>query len=310
VTQDVAREAVESPSAAGVPAGRRFRDLKPVGIPRDGTHVFIATMDCGPSGATVQVAAKVRRFIRGPETDDDREVYFLRRLPRHPRILRLRESWFDELRQVVVIVLDDGIMTLADWLEVGRIGEVPAGEIIRIMIELVEGAEVLERCGVIHGDLKMCNVMFQGGHVKLSDFDSAVTFGEGRPPPGTWHLAAPEIVLGELATSQSDVYSLGLMALGLMAGRELLPLTPGDPWSDTMGVNAAKRRIRSYARMSAPRPRRRALYGARRGRAPAATDEVRLRNLWSLIMDMVQPDPRRRPRIAEVMSELREIDMM
>jgi eukaryotic-like serine/threonine-protein kinase len=94
---------------------------------------------------------------------------------------------------------------------------------------------------VLHRDLKPANVFFTAeGEVKLLDFGLAELFdgktGLGEPGSptlaGTPRYMAPELFRGELATPQSDLYSLGVVLYELCTGA--LPSSarakdPGQP---------------------------------------------------------------------------------
>jgi len=94
------------------------------------------------------------------------------------------------------------------------------GMAVAILRECLEGIAALHRGGVIHCDLKPSNVMVKRtGQVKIIDIGSA--FWVGRPPAGqpcTLEYAAPEILMGQRATPQSDLASLGYMLIEMLSG--------------------------------------------------------------------------------------------
>ncbi|WP_245768609.1 bifunctional serine/threonine-protein kinase/formylglycine-generating enzyme family protein [Stigmatella aurantiaca] len=115
----------------------------------------------------------------------------------------------------------------------------------RVMgLGMARGLAAAHRQGVLHRDLKPANVFLTAeGEVKLLDFGLAELF-DGKPgsgTPGTRTLAgtprymAPELFQGQLATPQSDLYSLGVVLYELCTGalpsppRALRPKGNGPP---------------------------------------------------------------------------------
>src|SRR5262249_53205231 len=76
--------------------------------------------------------------------------------------------------------------------------------------------------GVIHRDIKPENIMVGGfGEVYLLDWGIAATVGDGHSHTlvGTPAYLAPEMVLGEPLTAQTDVYLLGATLHEILTGR-------------------------------------------------------------------------------------------
>ena len=82
--------------------------------------------------------------------------------------------------------------------------------------QILQGVEYLHRENIVHRDIKGSNIMRDTcGHVKLADFGSAKKiFSETSEKNRTSYLygtapwAAPEILRGESAQSQSDIWSV------------------------------------------------------------------------------------------------------
>lgn len=105
----------------------------------------------------------------------------------------------------------------------------PKLETIRGIIEQVaKGLRAMHRMDILHQDLKPDNVMIdQTGTVKIIDFGSARVAGiveahvteEQSEILGTALYTAPEYFLGDLGTSRSDLYSLGVLAYHMLSGK-------------------------------------------------------------------------------------------
>jgi eukaryotic-like serine/threonine-protein kinase len=122
----------------------------------------------------------------------------------------------------------------------------------RVMgLGMARGLAAAHRQGVLHRDLKPANVFLTTeGEVKLLDFGLAELFDgkTGIGAPGTRTLAgtprymAPELFQGQLATPQSDLYSLGVVLYELCTGalppqhRVLRPGGDGQPEALPPGV--------------------------------------------------------------------------
>lgn len=100
-----------------------------------------------------------------------------------------------------------------------------AGEVVDITINICRALEAAHEQGIIHRDLKPENVaLTTTGAVKLMDFGLARITGKTRLTQqgtfmGTVAYLAPEIILGQEASPQSDLYALGVMLYEMSAGR-------------------------------------------------------------------------------------------
>ena len=113
--------------------------------------------------------------------------------------------------------------TLAEEVRLG--GPRSAGAIARIGRELCGALTAVHDAGLLHHDLKAQNVMrTQDGRIVLADFGAGQDSrgsgpGAGSPPLiGTPAYLAPEVLGGQPATIQSEVYSLGVLLYHLATG--------------------------------------------------------------------------------------------
>jgi eukaryotic-like serine/threonine-protein kinase len=100
-------------------------------------------------------------------------------------------------------------------------GPFGAREAALIGQDLCRALVAVHGAGLVHGDLKAENVLReQGGRVVLMDFGAGRALG--RPAPhgdlaGTPMYLAPEVLNGEPATAQSDIFSLGVLLYHLVS---------------------------------------------------------------------------------------------
>lgn len=106
-------------------------------------------------------------------------------------------------------------------------------EVRNIVEQIAMGLYALHRHEMLHQDLRPNNIMIdKTGTVKLIDFGSVRVAGVAEISNsttqqhilGTAQYTAPEYFLGEAGTTQSDLFSLGVIAYQMLSGR--LPYGP------------------------------------------------------------------------------------
>ena len=120
---------------------------------------------------------------------------------------------------------------LSSQLESGPLSQAAAADFGR---QIATGMAAAHEAGVVHGDLKPANVMITpNGTVKIMDFglarrvaptnrsaDTQVWTGSSTTGlSGTPGYMAPEQACGELSTTASDVFALGLIIYEMLTGR-------------------------------------------------------------------------------------------
>ena len=123
----------------------------------------------------------------------------------------------------IVMEYCDGV-TLAALLE--QHGAVPPDVGCAILVKVCCGLEAAHAANLVHRDIKPANIIFtrQGG-VKLADFGLAKTVDaiqlvtQHGKVIGTPAYMSPEQTRGDDVGPQSDVFSLGVVAYELLAGR-------------------------------------------------------------------------------------------
>lgn len=136
----------------------------------------------------------------------------------HPNIVPIYGADVHDGRAGIWMKLVNG-KTLKDILiEQGPFGAEEAAGIGRTLCRAL--ATVHGR-GFVHRDIKAQNVMREvGGAIVLMDFGAGHALGNGVPAStlGSPAYLAPEVLRGERPSSQSDIYSLGVLLYHLVSG--------------------------------------------------------------------------------------------
>jgi serine/threonine protein kinase len=154
----------------------------------------------------------------------------------HPNVVTVLEVGSVAGRLYFTMELIEG-MTLKEHLRDHDLTEL---EGVQILCQLVDGLVAAHECGIGHRDLKPANLMLVTSQaryglglkdefdvvVKITDFglaqqidmDKSEVMRGGRFL-GTAKYVAPEVVMGAEPTLKSDVFSLGIMAFTMFAGR-------------------------------------------------------------------------------------------
>ena len=154
-----------------------------------------------------------------------REIEIAARL-QHPNILPLLDSGDADGFLYYVMPYVTG-QSLRERL--GREGELPIHEAVRLITEVVDALAHAHEHGVVHRDIKPDNVMLSGRHALVADFGVAKAISEatGRSTVTTLGVAVgtPAYMSPEQAAAdphidhRSDIYAVGAMAYELLTGR-------------------------------------------------------------------------------------------
>lgn len=104
-------------------------------------------------------------------------------------------------------------------------GKLASDEAMRIIAEVLSGLIDAHQQGIVHRDLKPSNLMMtKSGKVVIMDFGIAKAANQVRMTRagmmvGTLEYASPEQLRGEDVGTQSDLYSLGIVAFELLTGQ-------------------------------------------------------------------------------------------
>lgn len=192
---------------------------------------------------------------------------------------------FLDLPDCPVIVMEYVDGTALDQ-QLKRRGPPPLPETLRLAGALVDAVGHMHRRGILHRDLKTTNVkVTHDGVLKLLDFGIAKDPGSPALTAtgnviGTLHSLSPEQLAGAPATTQSEIWSLGVVIYEITTGRH--PFADGDTTEITARILAGR-----YA------PPSRVATGL-----PAALDAV--------IARCLKVDPRRRYESCEALAHALE----
>ncbi|XP_075917333.1 uncharacterized protein LOC142915382 isoform X1 [Petromyzon marinus] len=154
-----------------------------------------------------------------------REALFLKVL-RHNSIIRLKEDF----------VVGDYHYLVLDYISMGSLFHVVKSKgaftlscVKRYARSLMEVLAFLKKNGVVHGDLKLENILVKYHHtaaIRLADFGGS--FFENEPPDhsfGTAGYQAPEVLLAQPFGTAVDMWAAGYILAEISVARRLLKIT-------------------------------------------------------------------------------------
>src|SRR5216683_2037760 len=194
-----------------------------------GRYRLLERIDAGGAGEVwrardLRLDRDVAVKILGASADDAFRVRFADEARRaaavsHPNVVTVFDEGREGKESFMVMEFVRG-KTLRDV--VAERGPLPPHEATRLVAQVAAALDAAHEAGVIHCDVKPANVIVdEQGRAKLTDFGVARAARGPREHEliGTARYIAPERVMGEPATERSDVFSLGLVAYELIAGR-------------------------------------------------------------------------------------------
>src|SRR5579875_2325911 len=139
----------------------------------------------------------------------------------HPHIVGVIDAGEDDSRPYIVFEYIEG-ETLKERIR--RLGPLPIPEAVAYAIEIARALGAAHARHIVHRDVKPQNVLIDhDGTAKVTDFGIARTLEEegltadGRVL-GTTDYVSPEQAIGQHATGQSDLYSLGVVLYEMLTG--------------------------------------------------------------------------------------------
>ncbi len=145
---------------------------------------------------------------------------------RHPNIIQVHDFDVEDDIYFMVMELLDGD-TLHTRLNDYRVRDepMPWGEMVRILLDVLDGLAYAHQEGMIHRDIKPANILLtRRGQAVLADFGIAQIVGGTRHTVsgallGTLNYMAPEQGLEGVSDVRSDLYSLGVVFYEMMTRR-------------------------------------------------------------------------------------------
>jgi serine/threonine protein kinase len=152
----------------------------------------------------------------------EREAQIIAQLE-HPHIVPLYDYWQDENGAFIVMrLLKHG--SLRDVLD--RKEPLSLPQISRIFTQIAEALSAAHQANVVHRDLKPGNILLdERGNAYLTDFGIAKNINANTSATrtggiiGTPAYLAPEQIMEDAVTPQTDIYSLGIMLYELLTGQ-------------------------------------------------------------------------------------------
>jgi tRNA A-37 threonylcarbamoyl transferase component Bud32 len=172
------------------------------------------------------------KTLRGELVDDpeflarfQREAKIVAAL-RHANIVQVFDADMQDGIYYMVMELLEGDTLKARLSDYRARGEtMPLGEVVRVMLDVLDGLAYAHSEGMIHRDIKPANIMLtKRGQAVITDFGIAQMVGATRYTMsgalmGTLNYMAPEQGMQNQSDARSDLYSLGIVLYEMLTGK-------------------------------------------------------------------------------------------
>lgn len=142
----------------------------------------------------------------------------------HPNIISIYDAGTDNDNCYIVMEYIDGGQTLKDFCRADNL--LPVERVIEVTFKCAKALDYAHRQGVVHRDIKPSNILITPDQdIKIGDFsiahinkaDATETMPLGMI--GSPRYMSPEQLREDFVTSQSDLFSLGVVMYELLTGR-------------------------------------------------------------------------------------------
>ena len=156
----------------------------------------------------------------------------------HPNVINIYDAGVDKDDCYIVMEYIEGGNTLRPYCTSDNL--LPVKNVVEIIFKCAKALDYAHRQGVVHRDIKPSNILFTPDQdVKIGDFsiahvykaDSTTTQMGGMM--GSPRYMSPEQLREEHITSQSDLFSLGVVMYELLTGRQPFP---ADSFSQLVNI--------------------------------------------------------------------------
>jgi tetratricopeptide (TPR) repeat protein len=235
--------AVVSPEPPPQPVGRSVAtvELPAIGGKLAGRYEILAELGRGGMGQVYKARdleldeiVAIKALVAPAQDEMREEARFLREVQicrriTHPNVVRVYDiGRFPGGRFVTMEHIEGQSLDAV----ISNEYPIPFARVRFLLSEIAAGLHEAHSQGIIHRDLKPGNIIVTPTRLKILDFGIASMAGLGARLTqtgvvmGTPMYMSPDQILGREPDARSDLYSLGVLAYTLVAGRE--PYEPGD----------------------------------------------------------------------------------
>jgi len=180
-------------------------------------------------GRLVAVKVAIADALRQPDSGERfRKMFFNEAhtagMLRHRNILDIFDAGVDREKCYIVMELIEGADTLKSYCRADNL--LPLNQVAEILFRCAKALDYAHRQGVIHRDIKPSNLLltrnldvkiadFSIAHINRTDLSTTMPLGFVGSP----RYMSPEQIQEDLITSQTDLFSLGVVAYELLTGK-------------------------------------------------------------------------------------------
>eukprot|EP00485_Elphidium_margaritaceum_P024695 CAMPEP_0202712952 /NCGR_PEP_ID=MMETSP1385-20130828/47586_1 /ASSEMBLY_ACC=CAM_ASM_000861 /TAXON_ID=933848 /ORGANISM="Elphidium margaritaceum" /LENGTH=567 /DNA_ID=CAMNT_0049373153 /DNA_START=33 /DNA_END=1736 /DNA_ORIENTATION=- len=146
-----------------------------------------------------------------------KEILYLSKLTNHPNIIKMYDFCDSPQGLYVVLEFCNGGNVMERMELIKNFSEAEAKHLVK---QLIAGMCCYHQFNIVHRDLKLDNLMYNNGVLKIIDFGLAgdCTHSALNTPCGTIHFTAPEVLGAYDYTTAADMWSVGVVIYLLICG--------------------------------------------------------------------------------------------